>query len=292
MAKERWGTFSVEDHKFIGPLVSDILCFDKLVFPYPENKEERGYWQEKGWDPDALDERLMQLGDLAQPFKWGEAQRTTFSERFAKSRAPEKLEIPWEFAKFITQDTIAAKMKREAGDNCWLMPRYGSLAALQSDRSIGLRPRERSQRRARLSVLVGHELALPAAANALAGFELAVGLAKDSAFQRARRELYRKQEMTVLQEQSGANDAQEFADLVSTFNAQVTARTNEVKKGWIFTILKIAKELSEAVEKPFSSFFGAALEFAETGTGSHDIESGPLAVFHHAQKKVFEPASR
>src|SRR5580704_15854858 len=103
MAKERWGTFSVEDHKFIGPLVPDVLCFDKLVFPYPENTEERAYWQEKGWDPDTLDERLKQLGDLAQPFNWGESQRATFSDRFAKSRAPEKLEIPWEFAKFITQ---------------------------------------------------------------------------------------------------------------------------------------------------------------------------------------------
>jgi hypothetical protein len=183
-------------------------------------------------------------------------------------------------------------MQRVEGDSCWLMPRYGSLAALEADRSIGLRPLDRNHRRTRLSVLVGHELALPAGANPATGFELAIELANDSAFQRARRELYAKQEMTVLQEQSGKNDAQEFADLVSTFNAQITARTNDVKKGWIFTILKATKELSEAIEKPFSTLLGAALEVAETATEDNDVAPGPLAVFHHAKKKVFEPASR
>src|SRR5262249_25679019 len=152
----------------------------------------------------------------------------------------------------------------------WLMPRYGSLGAVQADRSIGLRPRERNRRRTRLSVLVGHELALPAEANPVVGFNLAIELARDPSFQRARRELYRKQEMTVLQEQSGPNDAQEFADLVADFNAQVSARTKHINKGWMFTLLKTAKDLGEAIEKPFSTVFGAALELAETATEDVD----------------------
>ena len=126
----------------------------------------------------------------------------------------------------------------------------------------------------------------------MSGFELAIELARDAAFQRARRELYRKQEMTVLQEQSGENDAQEFADLVSTFNAQVTARTQDLEKGWIFTILNTAKDIGGAIENPFSTLLGAALEVAETATEDHDVAAGPLAVFHHVKKKVFEPASR
>jgi hypothetical protein len=292
VAKERWGTFSVEDHQSIRQLIPDILCFDRLVFPYPTDDEQRRYWETKQWEPDALDERLAQLGDLAQTFKWGTDEREEFSDRFAKSRDPRKLEIPWEYAKFITQDTIAAAMQRETGDSCWLMPRYGSLAAIQADRSIQLRPTERNKRRTRLSVLVGHELALPAGANPKAAFELALELARDASFQFARRELYRKQENTVLQEQSGENDAQEFADLVSSFNAQVTARTEHIEKGWIFTMLKGAKEFAEAFEKPFSSLFGAALEVAETATEDHDIEPGPVAVFHHVRKRVFDRASR
>jgi hypothetical protein len=172
------------------------------------------------------------------------------------------------------------------------MPRYGSLAALEADRSIGLRPLERNRRRTRLSVLVGHELVLPASSNAEKAFELAIELANDGVFQRVRRELYWKQEMTVLQDQSGKNDAQEFADLVAAFNAQITARTEDVKKGWIFTILKVSKDLSEAIEKPFSTLFGAALEVAETATEDSDVPPGPVAVFHHAKKRVFEPAMR
>ncbi len=43
----------------------------------------------------------------------------------------------------------------------------------------------------------------------------------DEEFKRARRKLYWKQEATVLQEQTGKRDAEEFADLVATFNTQV-----------------------------------------------------------------------
>jgi hypothetical protein len=183
-------------------------------------------------------------------------------------------------------------MQREAGDSCWLMPRYGSLAAIEADRSIDLRPRDRKKRRTRLSVLVGHELALPAGANPRAAFELAIDLAKDAKFQRARRELYLKQEMTVLQEQSAQNDAQEFEDLVATFNAQITGRTKDIERGWMFTILKTAQDLGEAIEKPFSTALGTALEIAETATDDHEIKPGPVAFFHHVKKRVFEPASR
>jgi hypothetical protein len=137
-------------------------------------------------------------------------------------------------------------------------------------------------------VLLGHELALPSSANAQRAYELAIELARDSRFQHARRALNERQELTVLQEQSGRSDAQAFADLVSDFNAQVTARTMEVRKGWIFTVLKAGKELAEFVEKPFSSLFGAALEVAETATNEEHIPPGPIAVFHHTKRRVFD----
>jgi len=70
----------------------------------------------------------------------------------------------------------------------------------------------------------------------------------------------------------------------------VEARTKEIRRGWVFTVLKTAKELAEIAEKPFSSLFGAALEVAETATEDEDMPVGPIAVFHHTKKRVFDPA--
>jgi hypothetical protein len=304
MAKQRWATFSVEDHKNVSELIPDILSFDKLVFPYPRDKSEWDYWKSKGWEPKPLDDRLKELGDLAIPFEWGENERALYRTRlpatqdqfnldiamaaYASNEAQDK--IRWEIAKQATRDTIGDRIRRQYGDDCWLLPRYGSLAALQAARALSIRFSERERRRTRLTVLLGHELALPSHAKAQTAYTLAIELAKDKDFQRARRELNTKQELMVLQEQSGKNDAEEFADLVSAFNARVEARTKVTRRGWLFTLLKIAHELAEIIEKPFSSIFGAALEVTETATQEEDLPAGPIAVFHHTKKRVFDPA--
>jgi hypothetical protein len=306
MAKQRWATFSVEDHKFIKQLIPDILSFDRLIFPYPADDKEWQDWVKNGWDPKLLDTRLTQLGDLATPFEWGNPQRAQFRTRLAAAHKPDELQVTfmhtyagyeedtgksrWEFSKQATRDTIGAAIKRQHGDDCWLLPRYGSLGALQAERSFVINPEERERRRARLTVLLGHELALPSSANAEKAYDLAIELANDGAFRHARRALNSKQEMTVLQEQSGKNDAQEFADLVADFNAKVTARTKDIEKHWIFTLIKTAKELGEIWEKPFSALFGAALEVTETATEENGGPPGPIAVFHHTKKRVFDPA--
>jgi hypothetical protein len=308
MAKQRWATFSVEDHKFMEQLVPDILSFDRLIFPYPADEKEWGDWVKAGWDPTLLDARLTQLGDLAKSFEWGEPERDQFRTRLATAREPHKLLVTsmpsyaadekatgrsrWEIAKQATRDTIGAQIKWQYGDDCWLLPRYGSLASLQAERSFLIPPQERNLRRARLTVLLGHELALPSSANPRKAYDLAIELARDAEFQKARRRLNEKQEATVLQEQSGKNDAQEFNDLVSDFNAQVTARTKEIRKGWLFTLLKVGKELAEIVERPLTTLISSAIEITETATNEKDLLAGPIAVFHHTKKRVFDPARK
>ena len=93
-----------------------------------------------------------------------------------------------------------------------------------------------------------------------------------------------------MQEQSGVNDAQEFSDLIADFNSRVEARSRHTRKTWLFTLIRAAKELSEIIEKPFSSLFGAALEIADTAAEEEETPAGPLAMFHHIQKNVLDPA--
>ncbi len=308
MAKQRWATFSVADHIDITQLIPDILSFDRLIFPYPPDEKEWERWEGLKWQPDLLERRLRELVGIATSFDWDDVQRAQFSTRLVAARNPDKMSTPyaayeekthigrWERAKQATRDTIANAMKQQHGDDCWLLPRYGSLAALKAERSFSIPPQERQRRRERLTVLVGHQLELPWSANPRKAYELAIDLAKDAQFQQARRALNTKQEMTVLQEQSGKTDAQEFSDLVSDFNGRITARKRGLgnggmfTRGWMFTMLKVAKELAEIKEKPLSTLFGAAIEVTETATEEKDAVPGPIAVFHHTQSRVFDPA--
>jgi hypothetical protein len=96
--------------------------------------------------------------------------------------------------------------------------------------------------------------------------------------------------LTVLQDQSAKDDAQAFTDLVSEFNAEVEEQDKAARRGWVFTLLRGGKELMEFIEKPLSSIFGAAIEVVEKATEGEDIPAGPVAVFHHTKKYVFDPA--
>ncbi len=308
MAKQRWAAFSVADHLDPAALVPDILSFDRLVFPYPRDEQEWNFWESEGWNPRLLDVCLTDLGDLARPFEWGEPERAKFRTRLAEMMAINQLGVSaaahnarceattgrsrWEIAKQATRITIGDEVKYQFGDDCWVMPRYGSLAALQADKWFVIKPDDRERRRTRLAVLIGHELAVPVSADPLKATNLAIELARDGGFQRARRALYEQQELTVLQEQSGIIDARAFADSVADFNRQVHGRTKDVRTCWIFTVLKSVKDGLEILEKPFSSLLGIGLEIAETASDwSEEIPLGPVAVFHYAKRRVFDPSS-
>ena len=43
--RERWGTYSVRDHLSDAPYVSDVLLFDRLVIPVPDNPMAKEDWE-------------------------------------------------------------------------------------------------------------------------------------------------------------------------------------------------------------------------------------------------------
>jgi hypothetical protein len=71
-AAQRWGTFSAIDHLDPAALTTEILLYDRLVFPVPSSPVARERWEQLGRQPDLLDRRLVELGDLAYAAKWDE----------------------------------------------------------------------------------------------------------------------------------------------------------------------------------------------------------------------------
>src|SRR5262245_9139685 len=80
-SRPRWGILSTRAHLDPGALVSDILPFDRLVFPKPADDDvER--WEELGWKPQAHTELMRDLGTLAHTVKWTLELQAEWKSRF------------------------------------------------------------------------------------------------------------------------------------------------------------------------------------------------------------------
>lgn len=95
MSLELWATYSVKDHLEPRALATDIVLFDRLVFPVPEtglitgnplehgpvewepNPVEWARWKKEGWHPD----RQKQLLTLLKPVVRKQAWTTEGSRR-------------------------------------------------------------------------------------------------------------------------------------------------------------------------------------------------------------------
>ena len=80
--RPRWGTYSVKSHQRLDRLITDLLTYDVLVFPCPDNDAEFDRWQREGWDPALLAHRVTQLGDHAVVTPWDPALRDGWQQNW------------------------------------------------------------------------------------------------------------------------------------------------------------------------------------------------------------------
>lgn len=85
MSIERWGAFSVVDHKDARKLAADVLLYDRLVLPAPPGWD-RERWEKNKWDPKGLDDRITQLGDVAIRATWDLERQKQWKKKFHELR--------------------------------------------------------------------------------------------------------------------------------------------------------------------------------------------------------------
>src|SRR4051794_538491 len=88
---ERWGVFSVIDHKNDVGLATELLLYDKIAVPTP--MDERGddwkRWERAGWEPERLMkvvERLKGAG-LVEETTWDLDRQKNWQQEFEKAKA-------------------------------------------------------------------------------------------------------------------------------------------------------------------------------------------------------------
>jgi len=264
--RERWGSFSVADHNATDKLVTDVLTYDRLVFPFPPDGAERGRWRNRGWNPDLLDKRFEQLDDRAVKVPWDEYRR----EQFATS-----------MPRGVSKATVVAA--------------YHSFEDLKTD---FLLHGERSDPKL-LSVLVRNRIAQPKfSRDPEKSLTLAIQLSRDTEFQEKRRNLYRWQEDVITAGVPPGRAMEELEDLIDRYNTLVAGANRKVTYRLVFTVVTAGLALTgallaspiasipfslAAVSSGLSLVRFATLERLPVVTAG---ETAPAAMFHEVESNV------
>lgn len=83
-----WGTFSVADHLRHRAFVADVLLYDRLVVPVPENDGEMERWLGLGRNPQRQQNLLAIMGELAVPVPWSIERHSQWASRYMTVAPP------------------------------------------------------------------------------------------------------------------------------------------------------------------------------------------------------------
>lgn len=253
MNRERWGTFSVSDHKRKRAFVADILLYDRLIIPYPANDNERAYWWKKTWMPGRLDSYLDILGDHAIQVPWDDEKRERFNSRYQVGKAAgfdanqlssarEQKVDPFYITRLLLTQDFLPELPQNVS-KVWAMPAYPSFYEFKKD--IHLDIEEEQERKQNLLCAIANRFLVPADAN-MSNEQLlrkAVQLADEDDFKGHRSEFYSWQEDIIEKDIPIENAIKEMEQHLEKLNGIVKKAETKVRWKFAFTIIPIGLAL-------------------------------------------------
>jgi len=234
MRSQRWGTFSVVDHKDAAAMAPEVLLYDKLVLPYPSSDEERQRWDAAGRDTSLLDRRLSELGPLAVKALWDSDRNKKFDvwmeelERVDQDLAQMTKEAKEKMAYAMTRRILAQDTALpQAGTRIVRVAAYQSEADLRSHFILESNPRAREAET--LGYLLAHRIAVPANLDPGKALAKAIEMAtKNDDFLEHRAQLYDWQDSIVSQNIPPKQAAGEMDQMIRKYNESVTNAVKDV----------------------------------------------------------------
>lgn len=213
---ERWGAFSVVDHKDARKLAMDVLLYDRLVLPSPTDWD-RHRWVENKWDPEGLDRRLIQLGEMALRATWDLERQKQWKEKFQALR---------EDARDMNAALHATRRVLAEHGRDYRPPGVGAvevIAAYQSEADFAELDARSPQRSAasELDFLIAQRLAVPDDDDPEDALKRALELRADDTFIRRRRRFHDWQRQVLSTGVLPADAVQDLDELLREYNDAV-----------------------------------------------------------------------
>ena len=217
MAIERWGAFSVIDHKDNRKLATEVLIYDRLLIPTPMPWDlER--WEKEGWDPKGLERKIEELGDIAIGADWDQDRQKDWAEKFNSLREDQKdINSGYEMTRRVLIDQ-ERNFRPEGVDLVEVFSAYQSpkdFYELDAAASAYDGVREKI---AQTNFLLSHRLAVPQEKDEPENLKRALDLAHKPEFKRRRSNFYEWQHDILSKGQLPDDAAAAMGKMVQEFN--------------------------------------------------------------------------
>jgi hypothetical protein len=254
---QRWAAFSVRAHRDLGSLAADLLLYDKLILPVPEDEAEFARWMKNRWDPDKIAGTVVKGAGRILAVPWTAELRAQFDAGWKHLQklgqevaygytgliyaayAPAWMEIhkslygdekparkPAVFAGYQSTEEAKAALGLQ-----WLEQKAGA-----AKRSPDFMPGGRA-----VDTMVALEVRRlvhePAQENLEEAFEVAVSLVEDPAFQQARQGLFDWEDRLFVDGWSAKEAQKKLMGLQEAYRDAVHKRAVETRLRWVSTLL-------------------------------------------------------
>ncbi|MGA9670210.1 MAG: hypothetical protein WBQ94_13440 [Terracidiphilus sp.] len=287
MSHQRWGAFSVMDHKAPGGLAPEVLLYDKLVFPVPVTDQQWARWEREGWEPGRQEELMGKLGDLAHQTRWDAQDQLKWAEQYESLKqevASIVEEARQELSYEVTRMVLAQKK--------YPIPRgvegIDVVAANQSERDFRKKfeVNETAGEVSDLGLKLGQRLAVSFSdrdpENAL---ESAIQLAREMEFLQKRTTVYQLQNKILSSPAPALEDVQDLEEATKELIGYISLMVKPVKFAYAFALVGI--QPGSAAGLPSRTFTSGSttlstVQFRSRFPGlTHPIgSSAPTAVYH------------
>jgi len=260
---QRWGVFSVIDHKDKRAVAADVLLYDKLVVPTPINRaypptviscaddkwdaRDLKRWRDNDWDPDGLFSLASQLklkGRVSEA-NWDPDRRKQWSKLYHELRAsiePVNETREEEFKTlgyWVTRNIIVQHIKDE--NQIYSDGVVEPYAAYQSEADfLALQPKLSIETKiSELNCLIACRLCVPDDQNEDDALKRALDFADKDSFQKRRQNFYAWQRDLISGGHSPKNVLRELEMLVADYNEDVSKHARKARSETILTGLAL-----------------------------------------------------
>jgi hypothetical protein len=296
--RPRWGSFSVIDHLDTAALTTEILLYDKLVFPVPSSPQTRQRWEEQGRDPDLLDRRLAELGKLAYEAKW---DRSLWDDWNSRMQLLDQVtaELGYGMTALVLADALSERGQlsdymANLEPRPIVMPAYQSESSCRADiqvREVSAADASRAALESGFGLIFQRRLEVPLADDPDRAYHKAIELVqKDAQYLAARRALFDFEDEVIAKQYPPATALRTLDELVKEQNALVR---KAFRQTWLVRVVRIAGIVGPIIplylRQPETaaalavSINAATVRFAQLPP---DPNKSPAAIFHRAEKAI------
>ncbi len=306
MMSERWGTLSVRDHLNPEQLAIDLLLYDRLVFPYPDNslvidnETEYRRWERKNWQPAILKEICTELGTLAIMKPWDHERRERYKKRLQELKDIDidtKGMVDDSKNSYLAEEEYYDVTRQTLAFEQPILPKnvhhVNVVAAYRSRKECMADFKNKDNEKLKVpkvSFLLGQKIAVPKFSSPHELFNDVLSLVRNDDFRAKRRELYEWQEKMIRRGIPEENAVEIMNEHVKGYNDIIEEAKERIYYKLAFTLIRSGISVVATGFNPIAIGL-ASLDIAHFLAFDRKLqfdpgENRPAAMIHDIQTKL------